>query len=210
MTHDRRVNHQILSAFSLYSSNQITAAGKSGRAEKAGQEHHYGRFPNFFEKRGSLSSPAEQQQARPGKRITGAEYLEQHVTAIRRCAEASHDKSVFAGTWEPTKKTGLAGECPRRPHSSRACDRSAGYAILTSELRLRVAPDPRSRHNFQRSLFDNAVSSPIRLRPSVRHSKRGPELPVGWNRFSRTYFENRITDLVVSSPIPSVVETVKN
>src|SRR3989449_5147648 len=94
------VNHQTLSVFSLYSSNQITRSWQSlvRAGESQDKSTTTGAFPNFFETRQPQFTWQNDIKLGPGTAITGAEYLEQHVTSDSVFAQNHRTiKSAFAG-----------------------------------------------------------------------------------------------------------------
>ena len=214
------VNHQTLSVFSLYSSNQITGSWQSlvRAGESQDKSTTTGAFPNFFETRQPQFTWQNDIKLGPGTAITGAEYLEQHVTSDSAFAQNHRTiKSAFAGYVGTHEKHDWQANI-RRDDNSQFGNHATGllgYAYrLTSELRLRVGAGSAFKAPTFNDLYliDPFFIPNPDLRPERSRSKEtGLNYQAGTNRFSATYFENHITDLVVfvSDPV-TFVGTVRN
>ena len=214
------VNHQTLSVFSLYSSNQITGSWQSlvRAGESQDKSTTTGAFPNFFETRQPQFTWQNDIKLGPGTAITGAEYLEQHVTSDSAFAQNHRTiKSAFAGYVGTHEKHDWQANI-RRDDNSQFGNHATGllgYAYrLTSELRLRVGAGSAFKAPTFNDLYliDPFFIPNPDLRPERSRSKEtGLNYRAGTNRFSATYFENHITDLVVfvSDPV-TFVGTVRN
>ena len=214
------VNHQTLSVFSLYSSNQITRSWQSlvRAGESQDKSTTTGAFPNFFETRQPQFTWQNDIKLGPGTAITGAEYLEQHVTSDSVFAQNHRTiKSAFAGYVGTHEKHDWQANI-RRDDNSQFGNHATGllgYAYrLTSELRLRVGAGSAFKAPTFNDLYliDPFFIPNPDLRPERSRSKEtGLNYQAGTNRFSATYFENHITDLVVfvSDPV-TFVGTVRN
>ena len=216
------LNHQTLSAFSLYSSNQITDSWQS--LVRAGQSQDKstttGAFPSFFGTRQPQFTWQNNIKLGPGTAIAGAEYLEQHVKSDSGFVQDHRTiKSALAGYAGTYEKHDWQGNI-RRDDNSQFGNHTTGllgYAYrLTSELRLRVgagsafkAPTFNDLYAVDPTFF--FIPNPD-LRPESSRSKEvGLNYQVGTNRFSATYFENRITDLIVLVTDPvTFVSTPQN
>jgi len=202
------VNHQTLSAFSLYSSNQITDSWRS--LLRAGQSQDRstttGAFPSFFGTRQPQFTWQNDIKLGPGTAIAGAEYVAQRVTSDSAFAQNHRTiKSAFAGYAGTYEKHDWQANI-RADDNSQFGNHTTGllgYGYrLTSELRLRAgagsafkAPTFNDLYAIDPSLF--FIPNPD-LRPERSRSKEaGMNYQVGMNRFSATYFENHITDLIV-------------
>jgi vitamin B12 transporter len=202
------VNHQTLSAFSIYSSNQITDAWQSLLRAGQGQDKSSvtGAFPSFFATRQPQYTWQNNIKLGPGTAIAGAEYLIQDVTSDSAFAQNQRTiRSAFAGylgayerhDWQANVRvddnsqfgnhtTGLLGY---------------GYRV-TDELRLRVGGGTAFKAPSFNNLYavdPSGLFTPNpNLLPERSHStEAGVNYQMGANRFSATYFENRIEDLIV-------------
>ena len=216
------VNHQTLSAFSLYSSNQITDSWRS--LLRAGQSQDRstttGAFPSFFGTRQPQFTWQNDIKLGPGTAIAGAEYVAQRVMSDSAFAQNHRTiKSAFAGYAGTYEKHDWQANI-RADDNSQFGNHTTGllgYGYrLTSELRLRAgagsafkAPTFNDLYAIDPSLF--FIPNPD-LRPERSRSKEaGMNYQVGMNRFSATYFENHITDLIVFVFDPNAgVGTVQN
>jgi vitamin B12 transporter len=216
------LNHQTLSAFSLYSSNQITDGWQSlvRAGESRDKSTTTGAFPSFFGTRQPQFTWQNNIKLGPGTAIAGAEYLAQHVTSDSAFAQNHRTiKSAFAGYVGTYEKHDWQANI-RRDDNSQFGNHTTGllgYAYrLTSDLRLRIgagsafkAPTFNDLYAIDPTFF--FIPNP-KLRPERSRSKEaGLNYQVGTNRFSATYFENRITDLVVLVTDPvTFVSTPQN
>jgi vitamin B12 transporter len=216
------VNHQTLSAFSLYSSNQITGSWQSlvRAGESQDKSTTTGAFPSFFGTRQPQFTWQNNIKLGPGTAIAGAEYLAQHVASDSTFAQNRRTiKSAFAGYAGTYEKHDWQANI-REDDNSQFGNHTTGllgYGYhLTSELRLRVgagsafkAPTFNDLYAIDPTFF--FIPNPD-LRPERSRSKEvGLNYQVGANRFSATYFENSITDLVilVTDPV-TFVSTPQN
>lgn len=216
------LNHQTLSAFSLYSSNQITDSWQSlvRSGESRDKSTTTGAYPSFFGTRQPQFIWQNNIKLGPGTAIAGAEYLAQHVSSDSTFAQNRRTiKSAFAGYVGTYEKHDWQTNI-RRDDNSQFGNHTTGllgYAYrLTSELRLRVgagtafkAPTFNDLYAIDPTFF--FIPNPD-LRPERSRSKEaGLNYQVGANRFSATYFENRISDLVVLVTDPvTFVSTPQN
>src|SRR5712691_4461866 len=216
------LNHQTLSAFSLYSSNQITDSWQSllRAGESRDKSTTTGAFPSFFGTRQPQVTWQNDIKLGPGTAIAGTEYLAQHVTSDSAFAQNHRSiKSAFAGYVGTYERYDWQANI-RRDGNSQFGNHTTdllGYAYrLTSELRLRVgagaafkAPTFNDLYAVDPTFF--FIPNPD-LRPERSRSKEASlNYQAGTNRFSATYFENRITDLVVLVTDPvTFVSTPRN
>jgi len=216
------LNNQTLSAFSLHSSNQITDSWQSlvRAGESRDKSTTTGAFPSFFGTRQPQFTWQNNIKLGPGTAIAGAEYLAQHVTSDSAFAQNHRTiRSAFAGYVGTYEKHDWQANI-RRDDNSQFGNHATGllgYAYhLTSELRLRLgggsafkAPTFNDLYAVDPTFF--FIPNPD-LRPERSRSREaGLNYQAGTNRFSATYFENRITDLVVlvSNPV-TFVSTPRN
>jgi len=215
------VNHQTLSAFSLYTSNQITDSWRS--LVRAGQSQDKsttsGAFASLFGTRQPQFTWQNDIKLGPGTAIAGAEYLAQRVTSDSAFAQNHRAiKSAFAGYVGTYEKHDWQANVRGDDNSQfgRHTTGLFGYGYhLTSELRLRVGAGSAFKAPTFSDLYATGDSFFIPnpdLRPERSRSKEaGVNYQAGTNRFSATYFENRITDLIVFVSDPNTgVGTVQN
>lgn len=216
------LNHQTLSAFSLHSSNQITDSWQSlvRAGESRDKSSTTGAFPSFFGTRQPQFTWQNNIKLDPGTAIAGAEYLAQHVTSDSAFAQNHRTiKSAFVGYVGTYEKHDWQTNI-RRDDNSQFGNHTTGlvgYAYRpTSELRLRVgagtafkAPTFNDLYAIDPTFF--FIPNPD-LRPERSRSREaGLNYQAGTNRFSATYFENRISDLVVLVTDPvTFVSTPQN
>ena len=138
------LNHQILSAFSLYSSHQITDSWQSlvRTGESRDKSTTTGAFPSYFGTRQPQFTWQNNIKLGPGNAIAGAEYVAQHVTSDSTFAQNRRTiKSAFAGYVGAYEEHDWQTNI-RRDDNSQFGNHSTGllgYAYrLTSKLRLRV------------------------------------------------------------------------
>ena len=197
------VNHQTLTAYSLYSSNQVTNAWKSlvRLAEGTDDSRVMGAFPGFFTTRQPQVTWQNDILIGPGTAIAGVEYLAQHVASDTPYAQTYRNvKSVFTGY------TGHYGSHywqanVREDNNSQFGNHSTGllgYAYaLTSALRVRIGAGTAFKAPTFNDLYFPGFSNP-NLHPERSHSREaGLNYQVGAHRFSATYFDNHVTDLII-------------
>src|SRR2546426_2564416 len=138
------VNHQTLSAFSVYSSNEITSAWKSLLRAGQGQDKSTttGVLPSVFATRQPQYTWQNDIKLGPGTAIAGAEYLIQDVTSDSTFAQNQRTiKSAFAGYLGAFGKHDLQANVRVDDNSQFGSHTTGllGYAYrLTGELRFRV------------------------------------------------------------------------
>jgi vitamin B12 transporter len=202
------VNHQTLSAFSVYSSNQITDVWRSLVRVGQGQDKSTvtGAFPSFFATRQPQYTWQNNIKLGPGTAIAGAEYLIQDVTSDSTFAQNQRTiKSAFAGYLGAYDKHEWQANV-RVDNNSQFDSHTTGllgYAYRpTDALRLRVGAGTA----FKAPSFDNLylidpsgffVPNPNLKPETSRSAEAGVSYQMGTNRFSATYFDNRINDLIV-------------
>ena len=200
------VNHQTLTAYSIYSANQMSKVWKSlvRVAEGTDDQKISGAFPGFFTTRQPQLTWQNDIVIGPGTAIAGVEYLTQHVSSDTPYTQTYRSvKSAFGGY------TGHYGRHfwqanVRQDDNSQFGNHSTGllgYAYaLTSALRLRVGAGTAFKAPTFNDLYFPGFSNP-NLRPERSRSKEaGAIYERAGHRLSATYFENRITDLIVLDP----------
>ena len=196
------INHQTLSAYSLYIRNRLDAWESMLRV---GESRDYssvsGAFPGFFRTRQPQVTWQNDLKLGPGTAIAGLEYLEQRVASDTAYTQTYRNiRSAFAGyvgelgahAWQANV---------RRDDNSQFGNHTTGllgYAYrLTSHLRFRVGAGTAFKAPTFNDLYFPGFSNPD-LRPErSRSNEAGVNYQLGNNRISATYFENRITDLIV-------------
>ncbi|HLQ02063.1 MAG TPA: TonB-dependent receptor [Burkholderiales bacterium] len=208
------VNHQTLSAYSLYSSNQITSVWQSlvRAGESTDDLTTTGAFPGFFRTRQPQLTWQNDIKLGPGTAIAGAEYLAQNVTSDTAYAQTHRTiKSAFAGYTGQQERHGWQANIREDDNSQfgHHTTGSLGYAYrLTPELQLRVGAGTAFKAPTFNDLYFPGQSNPD-LRPERSRSKEaGVNYQVGSNRFSATYFDNHITDLIVFPTFTSPPENI--
>ena len=197
------VNHQKLSAYSVYSRNQINSVWRS--MVRAGQSTDdlvvSGAFPGFVRTTQPQLTWQNDVKVGPGTAMAGLEYLAQQVASDTDYAQTHRTiKSAFAGYGGEIEKHALQVNV-REDSNSQFGDHttgSLGYAYrLTSEVRLRVGAGSAFKAPTLNDLYFPGFSNPD-LRPERSRSKEvGVNYQSGNNRFSATYFDSRIKDLIV-------------
>ncbi|HEY6239239.1 MAG TPA: TonB-dependent receptor [Burkholderiales bacterium] len=197
------LNHQTLSAYSVYSRNQINTVWQS--LLKAGQSTDdlvvTGAFPGFVRTTQPQLTWQNDVKVGPGTAMAGLEYLAQKVASDTAYIQTHRTiKSAFAGYGGEIEKHAWQANV-REDSNSQFGDHatgSLGYAYrLTSELRLRVGVGTAFKAPTFNDLYFPGFSNPD-LRPERSRSKEaGVNYQFGNNRFSATYFDNLITDLIV-------------
>jgi vitamin B12 transporter len=200
------VNRQTLSAYALYSRNQITRAWQSllRVAESTDDSRVSGAFPGFFTTRQPQVTWQNDIVVGPGTAIAGVEYVEQHVASDTAYTQTSRDVAAVFGGY-----TGQAGRHSwqanlRQDDNSQFGSHATGlmgYAYaLTPALKLRAAAATAFKAPTFNDLYFPGFSNP-NLRPERSRSREaGLNYQLGGQRLSATYFENRITDLIVLDP----------
>ena len=201
------VNHQTLSAYSLYSSNQITSVWQSlvRGGESTDDLTTTGALPGFFRTRQPQLTWQNNIKLGPGTAIAGAEYLAQNVASDTAYAQTHRTiKSAFAGYTGQHERHGWQANIREDDNSQFGSHTTGllGYAYrLTPELRLRVGAGTAFKAPTFNDLYFPSTTSGSgnpNLRPErSRSEEAGLNYQLGSNRFSATYFHNRITDLIV-------------
>lgn len=197
------VNHQTLSAYSLYSRNQITKDWQSLIRIGEGRDNLAvtGAFPGSFRTRQPQLTWQNDIKLGRGTAIAGVEYLAQNVKSDTAYTQTYRTiKSVFGGYSGEYRNHGWQVNARHDSNSQFGGHTAAtlGYAYrLTPALRLRASAGTAFKAPTFNDLYFPGFSNP-NLRPERSHNKEaGLDYQVGNHRFSATYFENQITDLIV-------------
>jgi vitamin B12 transporter len=202
------VTHQTLSAFSVYSSNQITDAWQSLLRAGQGQDKSTttGAFPSVFTTRQPQYTWQNNIKIGPGTAIAGAEYLVQDVTSDSTFAQNQRTiKSGFAGYLGAYGKNDWQANVRVDDNSQFGSHTTGllGYAYRpTEELRFRVGAGTAFKAPDFNNLYlvdpTGSFTPNPNLRPEVSRSKEaGVNYQTGASRFSATYFDNHIDDLII-------------
>jgi vitamin B12 transporter len=137
----------------------------------------------------------------PGTAIAGAEYLGQYVVSDTPYTQTRRTiRSAFAGYIGEYEKHGWQANVREDQNSQFGSHTTGllGYAYrLTPELRLRAGAGTAFKAPTFNDLYFPGQSNP-NLRPErSRSEEAGLNYQEGANRFSATYFENRINGLII-------------
>jgi vitamin B12 transporter len=197
------VNRQTLSAYSVYSRNQVTERWRSlvRLGETTDDSTLLGSFAGFFTTRQPQLAWQNDITIGPGTAIAGVEYVTQHLASSTAFTQTYRDvKSAFAGY------TGTAGRHSwqanlRRDDNSQFGSHDTGllgYGYdVTPALRARASLSSGFKAPTFNDLYFPGAANP-NLRPELaRNREAGLTFRRGAHSFSATYFDNRITDLIV-------------
>jgi len=197
------LNHQTLSAYSLYSRNRITGAWESlvRAGESTDDLSVTGAVPGFFRTRQPQFTWQNNVKLGPGTAIGGLEYLAQNVTSDTAYTQTYRTiKSAFAGYSGEYEKHGWQLNAREDDNSQFGSHTTGlvGYSYrLTSQLRLRGSAGTAFKAPTFNDLYFPGFSNP-NLRPEQSRSREaGVNYEAAGGRFSATYFDNRISDLIV-------------
>ncbi|HKW36587.1 MAG TPA: TonB-dependent receptor [Burkholderiales bacterium] len=202
------VNHQTLSAFSMYSSNQITEDWQSLLKAGQGQDKSTtsGVLPSFFGTRQPQYTWQNNIKLGPGTAIAGAEYLIQDVTSDSTFAQNRRSvKSAFAGYLGAYDKHDWQANVRVDDNSQFGSHTTGllGYAYRpTDALRLRIGAGTAFKAPTFSDLYaidptGGFTPNPNLLPESSLSKEAGVSYQLGTNRFSATYFDNHIDNLIV-------------
>ena len=199
------VNHETLSTVSVYSRNRMgfwESMLRLGQTED--NTSVSGAFPFFFRTRQPQATWQNNLKVGPGTAIAGVEYLEQHVATDPPLTKDSRRiSSAFAGylgevgmhSWQINVRdddnsqfgnhlTGLLGYAYR----------------VTPDLRLRIGAGTAFKAPSLGDLYFQGTGNPDLLPERSRSKEAGVNYQLGNHRFSATYFDSRIKDLIVFVP----------
>jgi vitamin B12 transporter len=197
------VNHQTLSAYSLYSRNQITKDWQSLVRISEGEDNLAvtGAFPGSFRTRQPQVTWQNDVKVGPGTAIAGVEYLAQYVKSDTTYTQTYRTvKSAFGGYSGQYGAHGWQANARQDSNSQfgNHTTGTLGYAYsLTAALKVRASAGTAFKAPTFNDLYFPGFSNP-NLRPERSRSKEaGLDYQVGDHRFRATYFINEITDLIV-------------
>ncbi len=201
------INHQVLSAYSVYSRNQINSTWESLVKVGEGTDDlsFSGSSPSFVRTRQPQVTWQNNVRLGPGTAIAGAEYLGQYVVSDTPYTQTRRTiRSAFAGYAGEHERHGWQANLREDDNSQFGSHTTGliGYSYrLTSELQLRIGAGTAFKAPTFSDLYFPSTSfgsGNPNLRPErSRSEEAGLNYQVGSNRFSATYFDNRITDLIV-------------
>jgi vitamin B12 transporter len=197
------VNHQTLSAYSIYSRNKILENWRSLFRVGQGEDKSVvtGANPGFFRTRQPQFTWQNDVKLGPGTAIAGAEYLSQEVSSDTAYTQTSRSiKSVFGGySGEYANHAWQANA--RQDDNSQFGDHTTGilgYAYhLTSGFKLRASTGTAFKAPTFNDLYFPGFSNPNLQPERSRNKEAGLDYQMGDHHFRATYFVNRITDLIV-------------
>ena len=198
------VNHQTLTAYSVYSRNQLTERWQS--LVRLGESYDDQKFAGllqgvFFTTRQPQLTWQNDVRVGPGTAIAGVEYVTQHVSSDTPFDKTYRSiRSAFAGYTGSYGRHGWQVNV-REDDNSQFGSHSTGLVgygyRLTEGLRARVGAASAFRAPTFNDLYFPGFSNP-NLRPETSHSKEaGLNYDVHGQRLSATYFDNHISDLIV-------------
>ena len=208
------INRQQLSTYSLYSRNQLTHDWQSRISLGQGEDNLTvnGAFPGAFRTRQPQLTWQNNVKLGPGTIIAGVEYLAQNIDSSTTYVQTSRTiKSLFGGY---TGEYGNHGWQVNGRHDSNSQfgdynTGTLGYGYrVTSALKLRAGGGTAFKAPTFNDLYFPRFSNP-NLRPERARSKEaGVDYQVANQRFSITYFENQIADLIIFDAATSVPQNL--
>ncbi|MGH8753851.1 MAG: TonB-dependent receptor domain-containing protein [Burkholderiales bacterium] len=202
------INRQTLSAFSLYSRNQLTAKWQSLLRFGLSRDNLEisGAFPGFFRTSQPQLTWQNDIKLGGGSLIGGFEYLDQEVASTTAFTRTSRDvRSVFGGYVGEFRPHGVQLNARNDDNSQfgNKTTGSLGYGYrLNPYLRLRASGGTAFKAPTFNDLYFPTFfgfSGNPNLRPERSRSyEAGINLQAGNHRLGLTYFDNRITDLIVA------------
>ena len=200
------VNRQTLTAYSVYSRNQMSERWQSllRIAESTDDSELTGAFGGFFTTRQPQLTWQNDIGIGPGTAIAGLEYLAQHVASDTPYNQTYRSiRSAFGGY------TGHLGSHSwqvnvRQDDNSQFGAHTTGlvgyaYAV-TQALRLRVGAGTAFKAPTFNDLYFPGFSNPDLHPERARSREAGLNYEAGGERLSATYFDNRISDLIILDP----------
>jgi len=197
------INRQTLSAFSLYSRNQLTAKWLSLLRIGLGRDNQdiSGAFSGYFRTTQPQLTWQNDFKLSGGSLIAGFEYLDQEVASTTTYTRTSRDvRSLFGGYVGEFGPHGMQLNVRNDDNSqfSNQTTGSVGYGYrLNSYLRLRASGGTAFKAPTFNDLYFPGFSNPNLQPERSRSYETGVNLQVGNHRLGLTYFDNRITDLIV-------------
>jgi vitamin B12 transporter len=196
------INHEILSAYSVYSRNRVDAWESLLKAgESTDDSTVSGAFPGFFRTRQPQVTWQNNIKLGPGTAIAGLEYLQQRVDSDTAYAQTSRIiNSAFAGylgelgshAWQVNV---------RQDDNSQFGNHTTGllgYAYrVIPDLRVRASVATGFKAPTFNDLYFPGFSNPNLQPERSLNRELGLSYQAGSDSFNATYFDNHITDLIV-------------
>ena len=196
------INHQTLSAYSLYSRNRFGAWESLLRlGQSTDGISTSGAFPGFVRTRQPQVTWQNNFKLNPGTAIAGLEYLEQNVAGDPPFTPNSRRiSSAFAGYLGEIGMHAWQINVRQDDNSQFGSHATGllGYAYrVSSDLRFRVGAGTAFRAPTFNDLYSPFGSNPDLQPERAVNRELGVNYQAGTTRFSATYFANRIADLIV-------------
>ena len=197
------VNHQTLSAWSIYSQNQFAPAWQS--LVRLGNGHDQivttGSFPAKFQTDQDQATWQNTFKLGPGALVVGAAYLRQRVDSSTDFTTKSRKiASVFAGFGGDYGNHGVQVNLRNDDNSQfgNHTTGSLGYGYrITERLRARATVGTAFHAPTFNDLYFPFFGNPDLKAERSKSGDAGLDYQVGGQRFSVSWFEMRITDLIV-------------
>ena len=193
---------QTLSAYSLYSQNQITSIWQSLVRIGSGRDDSVssGAYPSEFRTEQDQATWQNTFKFGNSSLIAGAEYLGQKVTSTTSYPVSKRNvRSAFVGYRGDFGNHGVQADL-RRDDSQfgRPATGSLAYGYrLTQQLKLRAAYGTAFHAPTFNDLYFPDFGNAALLPERSRNREIGIDYQAGQQRFAASYFDNRITDLIV-------------
>ena len=196
------INRQTLSAFSLYSRNQLTARWQSLLRVGLGRDNQdiSGAFPGFFRTTQPQITWQNDFRLSGGSLIAGFEYLDQKLASNTPYNATQRDvRSVFGGYVGEFGPHGMQFNVRNDDNSQfgNQTTGSLGYGYrLNPYLRLRASGGTAFKAPTFNDLYFPGFSNPNLQPERSRSYETGVDVSAGEHQFRLIYFDNRITDLI--------------
>jgi len=196
------INRQTLSAFSLYSRNQLTAKWQSLLRVGLGRDNQdiSGAFPGFFRTTQPQFTWQNDFKLSGGSLIAGFEYLDQKLASNTPYNATQRDiRSLFGGYVGEFGPHGMQLNVRNDDNSQfgNQTTGSVGYGYrLNSYLRLRASGGTAFKAPTFNDLYFPNFSNPNLQPERSRSYETGVDARAGEHHLSLIYFDNRITDLI--------------
>ena len=197
------INHQTLSAWSIYSQNRFAPAWQSLVRLGNGRDQSVtsGSFPSKFQTDQNQAIWQNTFKLGPGALVAGAEYLRQRVDSSTDFATRSRKiTSVFAGFGGDYGNHGVQVNLRNDDNSQfgNHTTGSLGYGYrITEGLRARATVGSAFHAPTFNDLYFPFFGNPSLKAERSKSVDAGLDYQVGAQRFSVSGFETRITDLIV-------------
>ncbi|HMK13835.1 MAG TPA: TonB-dependent receptor [Burkholderiales bacterium] len=203
------INRQTLSAFSLYSRNQLTTKWQSLLRIGMGRDNQdiSGAFPGFFRTTQPQLTWQNSFSLSGGSLIAGFEYLDQKLASNTPYNATQRDiRSVFGGYVGEFGPHGVQLNVRNDDNSQfgNQTTGSVGYGYrLNPYLRLRASGGTAFKAPTFNDLYFPGFSNPNLQPEHSRSYETGVDASVGEHQLRLIYFDNRITDLIILVPDPN-------